>query len=146
MIIQTWVYGPKGGWKLGVKDLAYIDRPRWNSRSVAVSFFGKRRKPDDGIRVGLIWAGLKAGLTPYVKIDIKSLYPLLLRVSRHREVETLKFTLFRNIVAIVLLLIMMTQSARLFCSVWSQPYGFQEAWDHLQTIVNETRPTLFFSQ
>lgn len=79
MSTQAWINGPKGAWKMGVKDLACANPPRRNSHSSQVSFLGRRRKPGDDIRVGLVWASLKAGFIrqiPCVEIDIL-FYPLL---------------------------------------------------------------------
>lgn len=68
--------------------------------------------------------------------------PLSIRISYYREVETLKFALCRNIIAVVLLLALMAQTLRLFISVFNQP-SLQETWDNLQTVVEETKPTLY---
>lgn len=146
MIMRAWIHGPNGAWKLGVKDLAYIDGSYQRSLPIRVSFFGKRRKLDDDIRMRLIWAGLKTGLVrriPCVNIDFRSTY--LTRVSHcGREVETLKFALCRNVMAAVLLFILIAQSFRLFFIVFNPPV-LQETWDYLQTNVSETNPTLSLS-
>jgi len=92
---QAWARGPKGAWKLGVKDLACTDSLCGNrcslTRTAGVSLFGKRRKSDE-VRTRLhIWASLKGVFIrriPYVKINVYIIHcsQFLLQGSREFEI------------------------------------------------------------
>jgi len=168
--VHTCYHGPSRMWKLGVKQLAYHGSESARFLDSSVSFFGIRRSRED--EISFIWLWLWQSLLSLLLRSLKSVrrFPHSLRTTlklsiirrtyvkrqflcyRHfdlelfmtSKVETLHYALWRNITAVILVLLLVVRSVQLFYGVIYEKFSIQETWDELEFDMVTMTPCLCY--
>jgi hypothetical protein len=123
--ITLWLQGPRSAWKLGIKDLQGPLPGR-----MGVSILGRKRSTNDNARSAWKEVIILLKTIIYRRIEyVVSLMPGCCYLTLHsRDVESARYAVTRNTMAIILLTVLVAQSVILLGGVFAENYAAREVW------------------